>query len=171
MRYAYPVKLVRDEDGLYLATARDVPEALTEASSRIACLQAMSEALGAALAGYSLAGAPLPSPSPPKPSEHIVPVAPLVAAKLALRSAMQIHGISNVALAERLGVSEGVVRRLVNPDHASRLDGVLVALAALGHGLIIEDQIQVPPDGAVIPRQGGWEDAEVVVRGSDPEGP
>ena len=32
--------------------------------------------------------------------------------------------------------------RLVNPDHASRLDGVVVALAVIGRGLIIEDQEQ-----------------------------
>ena len=70
----------------------------------------------------------------------MVAVAPLVAAKLALRSAMQEQLLSNVALAQRLGVSEGVIRRLVNPDHASRLDGVVAALAAIGRGLIIEDQ-------------------------------
>ncbi len=158
MRYAYPVKLARDEDGHYLATARDVPEALTGAASRGACLQAMSEALGAALAGYSLAGSPCPVPSRPGPGEYIVPVAPLVAAKLVLRSAMQMQGVSNVALAERLGVSEGLVRRLVNPDHASRLDGVLQALAVLGHSLIIEDQLQVPPDG------GGHPEAKRLAR-------
>ena len=29
---------------------------------------------------------------------------------------------------------------LVDPDHASRLDGIVAALVAIGHGLIIEDQ-------------------------------
>lgn len=145
MRYAYPVKLKRDEDGSCVASARDVPEALTEGESPGACLQAMSDALGAALAGYSLAGRPLPVPSEPRSTEHLVPVAPLVAAKLALRTALREQGISNVALAQRLGVSEGIVRRLVDPDHASRLDGVLQALSALGHALIIEDQ-PLPPD-------------------------
>lgn len=152
MRYAYPVRLLRDEDGSYVATARDVPEALTEAATPLACLRAMSDALGAALAGYAVAARPLPVPSALKPNEHLVPVAALVAAKLALRSAQQRQGLSNVALAQRLGVSEGVVRRLVNPDHASRLDGVLEALAALGHGLIIEDQLQEPPDGGPLAR-------------------
>ncbi|MDR2212037.1 MAG: hypothetical protein LBE21_00205 [Pseudomonadales bacterium] len=147
MRYAYPVRVLRDEDGMYCATARDVPEALTEGGGVMACLQAMSEALGAALAGYSLDGRPLPAPSPLKTNEHLVPVAPLVAAKLALRSAMRAQGVSNVSLAANLGISEGAVRRLVNPDYASRLDGVLAALAALGQSLIIEDQIQTPPDG------------------------
>jgi len=150
MRYAYPVCIVREGD-MYCAAARDVPEALTEGPTVVTCLQAMSEALGAALAGYSLAGHALPVPSQPKSTEHIVPVAPLVAAKLALHSAMRAHEVNNVELARLLGVSEGAVRRLVNPDHASRLDRVLDALAALGQGLIIEDQIQEPPDG----RRGG----------------
>ncbi len=53
---------------------------------------------------------------------------------------MKEQGVSNVALAERLGISEGAVRRLVNPDHASRLDGVVAALGVLGCGLVVEDQ-------------------------------
>ncbi|MDR0780017.1 MAG: type II toxin-antitoxin system HicB family antitoxin [Pseudomonadales bacterium] len=147
MKYAYPVRLEPDEDGVYVASARDVPEALTEGATVVEAIQEMSAALGAALAGYIEQGRPVPVPSLPKPREHIVPVAPLVAAKLALRSAMRAQGVSNVGLAERLGVSEGAVRRLVNPDHASRIDGVIDALAALGQCLIIEDQIQEPPDG------------------------
>jgi pyruvate/2-oxoglutarate dehydrogenase complex dihydrolipoamide acyltransferase (E2) component len=73
--------------------------------------------------------------------EHLVPVEPLVATKLALRSAMKQLGVSNVALAQRLGISEGAVRRLVNPDHASRLDGVVAALSCLGRRLVIEDLV------------------------------
>ena len=69
-----------------------------------------------------------------------MPVTALVAAKLALRSAMQEQGISNVRLAEKLGVSESAVRRLVNPDHLSRLDGVADALQVLGRRLVVEDQ-------------------------------
>ncbi len=141
MRYVYPVALEQDEDGLYVASARDVPEALTEGASESQAVEEMGAALAAALAGYSLEGRPLPLPSAAKPGEHMVPVEPLVAAKLALRSAMQAQLVSNnVALAQRLGVSEGVIRRLVNPDHASRLDGVAAALAVVGRGLIIEDQ-------------------------------
>ncbi|MGQ7249146.1 AsnC family protein [Halomonas sp. V046] len=51
---------------------------------------------------------------------------------------MKAERISNVVLAERLGLSEGAVRRLVNPGHASRVDGVVSALAALGHNVIVE---------------------------------
>jgi antitoxin HicB len=36
-----------------------------------------------------------------------------------------------------------MIRRLLDPDHASRLDGVVAALSDLGRGLISEDQNQV----------------------------
>ncbi|MDT8439355.1 MAG: type II toxin-antitoxin system HicB family antitoxin [Wenzhouxiangellaceae bacterium] len=139
MRYVYPVELVRDEDGQYVISSPDVPEALTEGSTPIEALHAMGEALGAALAGYVIEGRDIPAPSPVRADQHTAPVAPLVAAKLALHAAMREQDLSKVALAERLGVSEGVVRRLLNPDHASRLDRVVSALAVLGRGLAIED--------------------------------
>jgi len=143
MRYVYPVALEEDEDGRYVARARDVPEAITDGGSDAEALREMSEALAAALAGYSIEGRALPVPSGASRGEYLVPVEPLGAAKLALRAAMQEQGMSNVALAERLGISEGAVRRLVNPDHASRLDRVVAALSALGHELVIEDQKHV----------------------------
>jgi len=142
VRYVYPVAMKRDEDGEYVVTARDVPEAITSGKSQREALQEMSEALGAALAGYAQEGREVPLPSDACPGEHLVPVAPLVAAKLALLAAMHSENVTNVELARRLGVSEGAVRRLMNPDHASRLDGVVAALAALGRGIIIEDQKQ-----------------------------
>jgi len=140
MRYVYPAKLEQDENGLYVASARDVPEALAEGETMAEALLEMGEALGAALAGYSKAGRELPRPSVARRREFLVPVAPLVAAKLALRCAMQERAVTNVALSQLLEVSEGAVRRLVDPDHASRLDGIVAALVAIGHGLIIEDQ-------------------------------
>lgn len=140
MRYIYPVTVERDEDGRYVACALDVPEAITDGATREEALREMSEALGAALAGYVSEGRVVPAPSETAIGLCLVPVAPLVAAKLALRAAMREEGVSNVGLAQRLGLSEGAVRRLVDPDHASRLDGVVTALSALGHSLIIEDQ-------------------------------
>ncbi|MHB8179828.1 MAG: type II toxin-antitoxin system HicB family antitoxin, partial [Acidithiobacillus ferrivorans] len=58
------------------------------------------------------------------------------------RSTMRSESVNNAELARRLHVSEGVIRRLVDLDHASRMDGVIAALAALGAGIIIEDQRQ-----------------------------
>jgi antitoxin HicB len=63
----------------------------------------------------------------------------VTSAKLALAAEMARQGISNVALAERLGVSEKVVRRLLDPDHRCRIDRLEIALAVLGRqvGLVV----------------------------------
>lgn len=140
MRYVYPVRTAPDEHGDFVATARDVPEAGTSGATEREALREISGTLGAALAGYAQEGRSAPPPSPAEDGEHLAPVAPLVAAKLALLSALREQGVTNAELARRLGVSEGAVRRLVNPDHASRLDVVVAALEVLGHSLIIEDR-------------------------------
>lgn len=142
MRYVYPVILERDEDGRYVASTPDIPEARTDGASQSEALREMSEALAAALAGYAIDGRALPVPTGARPGQHLVPVAPLVAAKLALRSAMHDEQVPNVELARRLGVTEAVARRLIDPDHASRLDRVVAALAVVGRELIVEDHKQ-----------------------------
>lgn len=101
----------------------------------------MSDALGAALAGSRLReGRSLPRGARARAGEFQVPVSLLVAAKLTVRAAMREQGVSNVALAARLGLTEAVVRRLVDPHYASRLGCVVNALSMLGCGLIIEDR-------------------------------
>lgn len=61
----------------------------------------------------------------------------LVVAKIALYSAMRADGIGNTALAKRLGVSEGAVRRLLDLDHRSHIGQIENALHALGQRLTI----------------------------------
>jgi len=60
---------------------------------------------------------------------------PLVSARVALYQAMREFGLSNVQLARRLGVTETIVQRLVDPTHASRIEKLDQALAALGKSL------------------------------------
>lgn len=139
MKYLYPVKLSRDEGGRYLAESRDVPEAIADADECRTAFTEMSRALGTALAGYALAGRPVPAPTVARAGEVMVPVEPLVAAKLVLLNAMRKSQVTNSELARRLAVTEAVVRRLVDPDHASRLDRVVAALQTLGAAVAIEE--------------------------------
>ena len=62
----------------------------------------------------------------------------VVAAKLALYSAMRAQRVTKVELAGRLGISESAVRKLANPDHRSHIGQVQRALRAVGHSLVIE---------------------------------
>ena len=70
----YPVRIEPDADGRYLATCRDVPEALTDGAERNEAKAEMADALMVALEGYRLDGRPLPPPSRPEPDEVLVRV-------------------------------------------------------------------------------------------------
>ena len=50
---------------------------------------------------------------------------------------MHEQGVGNTALAERLGLSEGAVRRLIDLDHRSHIGQVETALRALGQRLTV----------------------------------
>ena len=67
-----------------------------------------------------------------------MPVPSVVAAKLALYSAMQDQRITKVELARRLGVSESAARKLTNPEHNSRIGQLQKALRAVGLALKVE---------------------------------
>ena len=140
MRYAYPCILDPEDDGGFSVSFPDVPEALTGGDSRPQALAMAEDALAVALAGYVHERRDIPVPSAAAKGQEPVSVPPVVAAKLALYSAMRSQGISKVALAKRLGLSESAVRKLLNPDHRSHINQVETALKAVGRTLVIEDK-------------------------------
>ena len=142
MRYTYPCSLAPDhEEGAgFVATFPDVPEAITGAKTREETLALAQEGLAVALGMYVRCREDIPVPSPAAAGQVLVPVPPIIAAKLALYTAMQKQGITNVALAARLQLSEGAVRRLTNPRHRSHISQVEKALQAVGRSLIVEDR-------------------------------
>lgn len=64
----------------------------------------------------------IPPPSRPRRRQKLVPVPLWVAGKLARYQAMREHLFSNVDLALRLGVSETAVRRMLDPDHDTKIE-------------------------------------------------
>ena len=138
MRYAYPCELVHDEDGGLLITFPDVPEAISGGRDRAEALVMAEDALTTALAGYVHEKWDIPAPSNPVDGQEVIPVPTVLAAKLALYSAMKAQGITKVELARKLGISESAVRKLANPDHRSHIGQVQKALQALKVNLISE---------------------------------
>ena len=138
MIYAYPCQLTPDEDGAFTATFPDVPEAITGAIDRAEALVMAEDALGVALAGYVEMKWDIPSPSAPADGQVVVAVPPIVAAKLALYTAMTAQGVTVVELADMLGVSERAARSIANPDHRSHLSQVERALRAVGRNIKVE---------------------------------
>ena len=140
MRYAYPCVLTSEEERGFSVSFPDIPEAITCGTDRAESLAMAEDALVAALGAYVQCREDIPVPSAAAEGQPLVAVRPIVAAKLALYSAMRRQGVTKVALAARLGVSEGSVRKLLNPDHRSHISQVEKALQALGRGLVVEDR-------------------------------
>ena len=138
MIYAYPCELAADEDGVLVATFPDVPEAITGGRDRSEALVMAEDALATALAGYVHLKRDIPVPGDTVDGQQLVAVPTVVAAKLALYTAMRAQGISKVELASRLGISESAVRKLANPDHRSHISQVQKALQAVGRTLVVE---------------------------------
>ena len=138
MIYAYPCELIPEEDGSLMAVFPDVPEANTGGKDQTEALTMAEDALATALAGYVHAQWEIPTPSQPAAGQELVAVPTVVAAKLALYSAMRAQRISNGELASRLGIDKSAVQKLIDPDLSSPIDQVQKALRAVGRSVIVE---------------------------------
>jgi antitoxin HicB len=58
--------------------------------------------------------------------------------QLALYLAMRDQGAGNSELARRLGLHERVVRRMLDPEHATKAEKIQAALAALSKQMTVE---------------------------------
>ena len=142
MRYEFPCEIVLDmeeEQEAYVVTFPDVYGATTGGWSWDEAVAMAQDALGAALGMYVKRREDIPTPSRRSGDQVLVPVPANLAAKLALYKAMREQGVNNVALADRLSLSENAVRRLVDPDHRSHIDHLEKALRAVGRSVLVED--------------------------------
>lgn len=130
----YPFEVREDEGGFFLMTFPDVPEAGSDGATR-AEAEALDSLL-AALGGYIEERRDLPPPSRRRGAGRAV-LPPLVAAKLALYQAMREEGVTQVALAKRIGRDHKEVRRLLDLDHRSHIGLVEDALEQLGRQLVV----------------------------------
>lgn len=134
----YPLALRPDQNGTVIAQANDAPGALTVGRDEADAIAQSVDALITLFAHLMSEGEPIPRPSRPKRGQPCADLPPQITAKLAIYQAMRDAGLSQLALAERLGCDPRQVRRLLDLDHRSRLDQLEAALAALGKRLVVE---------------------------------
>ena len=135
---AYPAALTPDPDGGFTVTFRNVPEAITEGDTRDEALLRAEDALESALAMYIAAKDPLPTSPDAEADEVMVRLSALGMAKTALYEAMREQGVGRAELARRLRWHLPQVNRVLDLRHASRMEHVEAALAALGLRLIVD---------------------------------
>jgi antitoxin HicB len=131
-RFAFPAKLTRDrESGGYTVSFRDLPEALTAGDDRAEALEQAADCLDEALAGRIADDEELPIPSAVRSGEIVISPPARIAGKAALHIAMREAGMSQRALARRIGCHQNEVRRLLDPKHATKIDRLAEVLERL----------------------------------------
>jgi len=132
----FPVNIEPDEE-FFLVTFPDIPEAITQGEDVDDALRHAADALETALDFYFDAQRTVPAPSKPKRGQYVVELPASVSAKVLLLNEMITQKVRPAELARRLQVTPQEVTRLINPRHKSKIDGIALALKALGKTLEI----------------------------------
>ena len=130
--YNYPAELERDEDGRYVVTFPDFGWGATDGATRDEAAAEARDLLRELIAATMREGKDLPEPS--RATSHrplVIPPLP-IALKAALYEALRSAGMSQRHLARNLEVAESEVRRMLNPDHATKAATIERALRVLG---------------------------------------
>jgi antitoxin HicB len=132
----FPVHLEPDDNHTILATFPDVPEAVTFGDDEADARGHAVGALTAVFSAYMDDRQRIPMPSPLKGRLGVIlPVG--LSAKILLWNAMLDADLRKADLARKLNLSPTVIDRLLSLTHASRIEQIETALAALGKKLVV----------------------------------
>jgi antitoxin HicB len=128
----FPVELSTDEeDGGFVVTFPDVPEAITQGDNQTEALLYAREALETALTMYIEKQRDLPNPSPANGRFTVSPEA-LECAKLSIYASMRAQGVHKAELAQRLHWHIPQVDRLLDLSQTSLFEQIEQAAVSLG---------------------------------------
>ena len=134
----YPASFLPEENGEgFHVRFPDLSEALTGGADLADTYEQAADCLAEALAGRIVRGEEIPTPSKVKRGQYPVSVPLYLAPKLALYLAMRNARMRNTELAKRLGISETVVRRMLDPKHNTKPEKIQAALASLGTRIVV----------------------------------
>ena len=138
MRFAYPAELWHSGTDEVVVSFRDIEWCHTSGVNEAEALEEAQDALEEAIAALIADNEPIPAPSEPLLGERLVAVPADMAAKAAFALAFRDSGLTRVSLAERLGIDEKSVRRMLDPRHGTTPGRINKALRALGSELVVE---------------------------------
>ena len=127
----YPALIERDSTG-FMASFRDIPEALTCADTVEETKEMAADALLTAMDFYFEDRRTVSLPSPAQDGEVLIALPLIVSAKIYLLNEMVRQNVSQAELARRLGTRPQEITRIIDLAHATKIDTVAGALAALG---------------------------------------
>lgn len=136
MNWTYGVSIL-SEGGESVITVRDLPEVCSSGNSLAEALELAADAVDFVVAWRIRRDVDIPQPTPVAPHEYAIPLEPRLAAKASIYALWKAAGITKTELARRLGRNEAEVRRILDPDHGTKLDQLQEAAMALGARLVV----------------------------------
>lgn len=134
MKYALRI----EPDGAdFLATFRDIPEAVTGGKTFDETLELAQDALVTAMDFYFEDKRVVPAPTKPLEGELVVDLPVSLAAKVLLLNEMVEQNVRPATLATKLHTTKQEVSRLTNLRHPTKIDSVAAAMKALGKELVL----------------------------------
>lgn len=118
MNLSYPVTFERSTNEV-LIRILDIPEVTTFGDNKAHALIEAEDALLVALCGYIDDGRAIPLPSKSYKHQPVIALSTLVGTKIALHNSMLEAGVSKVALAKKLGLSDHQVHGILDLEQAS----------------------------------------------------
>ena len=135
--FAYTVHLEAAEEGGFVVTFPDIPEAITQGDDETEALMWAQDALETVLEIYLDTRKPVPYPSALNGRPAVVlPV--VVAGKIILHNTMIEAGKKKADLARLLNQAPSLIDRLLSLRHKSRIEQIETALAVFGKKLVVD---------------------------------
>jgi antitoxin HicB len=135
--FTYRATFRKDKEGRVLVLFPDFPRSATDGADAAEAMAQAADCLGSSVAFALAYKEDIPRPTAPRRGQKIVPVPLWIAPKLALYWRMRELGLNNSQLARKLGVRETVVRRMLDPNHATRSERLQRVLELLGQKVVL----------------------------------
>lgn len=128
----YPAIFTPTDEGGFVVTFRDIPEAITQGDDEAEALSEAQDALITAMDFYFEDSRPVPAPSKARKGERLIALPLSVSAKVLLLNAMIERQVRPSELARLMGIKPQEVNRIIDLGHSTKIDTVAEAMAALG---------------------------------------
>ena len=135
--YNYLAEIERDEDGRHVVAFPDFGWGATDGATLEEALGEARDLLRELIVTTMREGKGLPERSRAGKHQHLVVPPVPIALKAALYEAFRQAGMSQRRLARDLDVAESEVRRMLNPDHATKAATIDGAMRQLGKRLTV----------------------------------
>jgi antitoxin HicB len=136
--YQYPATIQANGEGGFIASFRDVPEAITEAWDLEELKTNARDALITAIDFYIEDGREFPSPSEFQTGDVAVDLPVSVTSKVLLLNTMVKLNVRPIDLARKMKIKPQEVTRITDIRHATKIDTIQNAFKALGKELVLE---------------------------------